>query len=206
MNYSRLDKLGNILQKFQSESKTQNQILSDLHLYLEMLGDEIKSIKFPQMNAQSEINKSDREIIDSVDFNSALMISNSSPSLIIQSLLDAIILKNYRFFFILCNILFNSELDSDIQNQVKDLYKSVKYEIGYYYNIEDLRELYSLYLITRKLLHITLSDWEQGKKFVKKTSDELFSKVTSLKGISKHRIEWEELAKFKKQLDLKYKL
>lgn len=187
-NYENLSELEKILDNFQNEAKTQNQVLSDLHLFLEILGDEIKSLKYLQIHSKSGTKEANQQLLDTIDFNSALMITNSGSSLIIQSLLDAIILKRYRFFFILCNILLNSEIDLKTKEQVKDLYKSLKYEIGYEYEIEDLPELYTLYLITRKLLHITLSDWDEGRIYVNKIIEELFLKKEL--GLSKKKIKY----------------
>jgi len=101
------------------KDKTDNQILSDIHLFAE----EIKNYISKLDSNNDGLDESKTVFIKTVEYNNALLLSSLRPANIRYFLNSALKEKRYYFFSTTCDMLLNSNLKKEYKNEVLSVYQ-----------------------------------------------------------------------------------
>jgi len=181
MNY--LQQFKDILIHIVKEDKSQNQILSDLHLLLELLNEELSYLHNGYQKLLSEdgtVSINSMELLRATEYNNALMLSILKPPNIIEILNKALIEKRYYFFFTITDVLSNANIENKLKYKLEDMRVVVRTKLNLPKLDFKYSELETIQTITQRLFNGATGDWESWEKATKEVISELLGseKVT----------------------------
>jgi len=205
MNY--LQQFKDILIHIVKEDKSQNQILSDLHLLLELINEELSYLHNGYqklLSEDGEISINSLELFRATEYNNALMLSMLRPPNIIEILNKVLIEKRYYFFFTVTDILSNADIEKKLKSKLENMQGVVRNKLNLPQLDVKYSELETIQDITQRLFNGATGDWESWEKATKEVISELIGseKVTSTD--INRKIKFEEIIKLKNQLELKF--
>jgi len=205
MNY--LQQFKDILIHIVKEDKSQNQILSDLHLLLELLNEELSYLHDGYQKLLSEdgtVSINSFELLRATEYNNALMLSMLRPPNIIEILNKALIEKRYYFFFTVTDILSNADIDKKLKNKLEDMQKVIRNKLNLPQLDVKYSELETIQTISQRLFIGANGDWESWEKATKEVICELLGSEKVTGPDINRKIKFEEIIKLKNQLELKF--
>jgi hypothetical protein len=162
----------NILKK----EKTNNQILSDIHLLLEEIRIYISGIDSPENYLKSFSSP----FIKAIEYNNALLLTALHPANIKYFLNSILTEKRYYFFNTVCDMLLNSNLKNEYKKEVLEIHKeaSEKYKIFLYFKEYEISKF--IFQICEGILNILMERVNSVGPAIKYIENKLEISLSSL--------------------------
>jgi hypothetical protein len=202
-----LNKFKEILFHVTKEDRTQNQLLSDLHVLSEQINEEFKALNQGYQKLfgdQSKDLTSSGELLRATEYNNALLFSMLKPSNLVELLNKALLEERYYFFYTVTDVLLNSDINVKTKNQLNVLLSAIRNKLNLPLLDIKYTELEIIQNITQQLLNASLGNWETWQSSTKRIITNLVGQDNLSLSELKKKIQFDDIVKLRNQLELKF--